>query len=99
MDAKSVDHLQYALSAMDNIAAVAPRLPETQRVNVLMTGNWIQILWWQYALRHVQMSSRGEGDAAFSILEPALVAQKAMQLFASVSRDSITTHGFGMVRK
>ncbi|KAI3559775.1 AflYd/sugR/sugar regulator [Colletotrichum abscissum] len=99
MDAKSVDHLQYALSAMDNIAAVAPRLPETQRVNVLMTGNWIQILWWQYALRHIQMSSRGESDAAFSILEPALVAQKAMRLFASVSRDSITTHGFGMELK
>ncbi|KXH32083.1 AflYd/sugR/sugar regulator [Colletotrichum nymphaeae SA-01] len=93
---ENVDHLQYALSAMDNIAAVAPRLPETQRVNVLMTGNWIQILWWQYALRHVQMSSRGESDATFSILEPALVAQKAMRLFASVSRDSITTHGFGM---
>ncbi|KAG7061946.1 AflYd/sugR/sugar regulator [Colletotrichum scovillei] len=99
MDAKSVDHLQYALSAMDNIAAVAPRLPETQRVNVLMTGNWIQILWWQYALRHVQMSSRGESDTTFSILEPALVAQKAMRLFASVSRDSITTHGFGMELK
>ncbi|KAK1495299.1 AflYd/sugR/sugar regulator [Colletotrichum tamarilloi] len=28
------------------------------------------------------MSSRGESDAAFSILEPALVAQKAMRLFA-----------------
>ncbi|OHF04545.1 AflYd/sugR/sugar regulator [Colletotrichum orchidophilum] len=99
MDASSLDHLQYALSAMDNIAAVAPRLPETQRVNVLMTGNWINILCWQYALRHIQMSSRRDADATFSILEPASVAEKAMRLFASVSRESITTHGFGMELK
>lgn len=97
IDARSVYHLQNTLSTMDSIATMAARLPETQRVNVLMTANWIRILWWQYSLRHVPMSRHKDGNATFSISEPAWVAQKVMRLFASVQKGSITTHGFAMV--
>ncbi|KAK1541504.1 AflYd/sugR/sugar regulator [Colletotrichum paranaense] len=91
------DNLYSALSAMakQDFSALAPNLPETQRVNVLMTGNWIHILWWQFALSHYQMSSRMD-DAMLSMLKPAKVAHEAMRLLGSVSQQAIRTHGYGL---
>lgn len=97
-DSSKADNLYSALSAMakQDFSAVAPNLPETQRVNVLMTGNWIHILWWQFALSHYQMSSRMD-DAMLSMLKPAKVAHETMRLLGSVSQQAIRTHGYGLV--
>ncbi|KAI3545923.1 AflYd/sugR/sugar regulator [Colletotrichum abscissum] len=94
------DNLYSALSAMakQDFSTLAPNLPETQRVNVLMTGNWIHILWWQFALSHYQMSSRMD-DAMLSMLKPAKVAHEAMRLLGSVSQQAIRTHGYGLELK
>ncbi|KXH51549.1 AflYd/sugR/sugar regulator [Colletotrichum nymphaeae SA-01] len=96
-DSSKADNLYSALSAMakQDFSALAPNLPETQRVNVLMTGNWIHILWWQFALSHYQMSSRMD-DAMLSMLKPAKVAHETMRLLGSVSQQAIRTHGYGL---
>ncbi|KXH55513.1 AflYd/sugR/sugar regulator [Colletotrichum salicis] len=96
-DSNTADNLYSALSAMakQDFSTLAPNLPETQRVNVLMTGNWIHILWWQFALSHYQMSSRMD-DAMLSMLKPAKVAHETMRLLGSVSQQAIRTHGYGL---
>ncbi|KAK7435566.1 AflYd/sugR/sugar regulator [Colletotrichum acutatum] len=96
-DSSNADNLYSALSAMakQDFSALAPNLPETQRVNVLMTGNWIHILWWQFALSHYQMSSRMD-DTMLSMLKPAKVAHETMRLLGSVSQQAIRTHGYGL---
>ncbi|EXF74874.1 AflYd/sugR/sugar regulator [Colletotrichum fioriniae PJ7] len=99
-DSSKADNLYSALSAMakQDFSTLAPNLPETQRVNVLMTGNWIHILWWQFALSHYQMSSRMD-DAMLSMLKPAKVAHETMRLLGSVSQQAIRTHGYGLELK
>ncbi|KAK1638892.1 hypothetical protein BDP81DRAFT_479917 [Colletotrichum phormii] len=99
-DSNAAENLYSALSAMakQDFSTLAPYLPETQRVNVLMTGNWIHILWWQFALSHYQMSSRMD-DAMLSMLKPAKVAHETMRLLGSVSQQAIRTHGYGLELK
>ncbi|TDZ40541.1 putative sucrose utilization protein SUC1 [Colletotrichum trifolii] len=99
-DPRTADKLYRGLSAMTNcnVSTVGPTLPELQRVNVMVTWNWIHILWWQYALRHYRMSSN-MGDAMLSMLRPASVAHETVSLFASVSPSAIQTHGYGLELK
>ncbi|KAL3293843.1 AflYd/sugR/sugar regulator [Colletotrichum asianum] len=99
-DPRTEDNLYRGVSAMAecSVSAIGPTLPEIQRVNVMVTWNWIHILWWQYALRHYQMSSNMD-DAMLSILRPASVAHETVQLFSSVSKQAIQTHGYGMELK
>lgn len=78
--------------------ASAADLDETQRVNIVVTRNWIRILWWEYALRHFAMSCHAD-DQAFSMMMPASVAHEMLSFFACVSNESICAHGYGMVRK
>ncbi|TQN65549.1 hypothetical protein CSHISOI_09945 [Colletotrichum shisoi] len=80
------------------VSVIGPTLPEIQRVNVAVTWHWIRILWWQYALQHCRMSSSTDGTM-LSMLGPASVAHQTVQLFASVSRQAIRTHGYGMELK
>ncbi|TDZ13645.1 putative sucrose utilization protein SUC1 [Colletotrichum orbiculare MAFF 240422] len=99
-DPRTADNLYRGLSAMTNcnVSTVGPTLPELQRVNVMVTWNWIHILWWQYALRHYRMSSN-MGDAMLSMLRPASVAHETVSLFASVSPSAIQAHGYGLELK
>ncbi|KZL65322.1 AflYd/sugR/sugar regulator [Colletotrichum tofieldiae] len=96
----TADNLYQSLSAMAEspVSAIGPTLPELQRVNVMVTWNWIRILWWQYALRHYRMSSSID-DTMLSMLGPASIANQTVRLFASVSQQAIQTHGYGMELK
>ncbi|KAI5464960.1 hypothetical protein BGZ63DRAFT_379090 [Mariannaea sp. PMI_226] len=87
-----------ACMAQCSVLTVDSGLAETQRVDVGVTRNWIRTLWWEYALRHFQMSSSLE-DAALSMSLPASIAHETMCLFASVSQQAIRTHGYGMELK
>ncbi|OHW96212.1 aflyd sugr sugar regulator-like protein [Colletotrichum incanum] len=80
------------------VSVIGPTLPDLQRVNVMVTWNWIRILWWQYALRHCRMSSSMD-DTMLLTLGPASIANQTVRLFASVSQQAIQTHGYGMELK
>ncbi|KAJ4256032.1 hypothetical protein NW762_009106 [Fusarium torreyae] len=99
-DLQTSDILYRGVAAIAecNVSAVGPTLPEIQRVNVMATWNWIHILWWQYALRHYQMSTNLD-DAMLSILRPATVARETVRLFSSVSHVAMQTHGYGLELK
>ncbi|KAI3571810.1 AflYd/sugR/sugar regulator [Fusarium oxysporum f. sp. albedinis] len=99
-DLQTADILYRGVEAIAecDVSAVGPTLPEIQRVNVMATWNWIHILWWQYALRHYQMSTNLD-DTMLSILRPATVAHETVRLFSSVSHKAMQTHGYGLELK
>lgn len=98
LPAKESNNADHCMACMTqcNVLTIDSGLAETQRVDVGVTRNWIRTLWWEYALRHFQMSSSLD-DAALSMSLPASIAHETMCLFASVSQQAIRTHGYGMV--
>ena len=71
-------------------------LDETQRVDILVTRNWIRTILWQYTITHFAVSCHAR-DPAFSALFPVSVAHDMLSGVSAVSDGAIRAHGYGMV--
>ena len=71
-------------------------LDETQKVDILVTRNWIRTILWQYTITHFAVSCHAR-DPAFSALFPVSVAHDMLSGFSAVSDGAIRAHGYGMV--
>ncbi|KAF3904068.1 hypothetical protein ABW20_dc0110491 [Dactylellina cionopaga] len=70
-------------------------LRESQKVDIMVTRQWVRTLVWQYTISRFAVSCNSE-DLAFSSLLPITIAKETLSIFSKVSTNSIKTHGYGI---
>lgn len=71
-------------------------LSDIQRADVLITQQWLRLVFWQAALRMGLISSSA-ADSAFTYHYPVLIASSLCEIVKSLPPVSIQVHGLGIV--
>lgn len=85
--------IQHNLNAMsfDDI-----NLTEIQKADVLITHQWLRLIFWQASTRQGLVSSSAN-DIVFSYEYPIIIAKALCEVMRDLSLDSILVHGLGIV--
>lgn len=76
---------------------LGPLTHETQRADILLTQQWLQVLVWRFSVSYIDMSSKGGGEGALSFTFPAKVARRTLECLRQLPFEAIMAHGRGMV--
>ncbi|EAL89772.1 putative C6 transcription factor (AmyR) [Aspergillus fumigatus Af293] len=71
---------------------------EIQRVDILVTQQWLQAMIWKLSMAHVSQPGSRE-DAVLPFHLPLLVGKAVMDVIGAASQGSIDAHGIGMEQK
>ena len=71
-------------------------LTEIQRADVLITQQWLRLIFWQASMRQ-GLISVGAKDAIFTYQYPIKIAMDLCKVMQSLSLESILVHGLGIV--
>ena len=71
-------------------------LTDIQKADVLITHQWLRLIFWQAAMRYGLISSSAQ-DYAFRYDYPIAVAQALCQVMHQLPLDAILVHGLGIV--
>ena len=90
---ENIAAIQHSLSIMsfDDVL-----LTDVQRSDVLITHQWLRLIFWQGSLRQGLISITAE-DIFFSYQYPIIVATILCQVMQGLSLESIMVHGLGIV--
>lgn len=69
--------------------------PDPQRVDFLITKQWMRMILWKRAIYHIELSDKIEGGLSISF--PEQVARMAAAYINNFSREIVESHGLGMV--
>lgn len=71
---------------------------DTQKVDILVTRHWLQLVYWKSALHHSLLSSAAQ-TRSMTFAYPEDIALSLLRVLASVSTESIEVHGLGIFEK
>lgn len=69
---------------------------DTQKVDILVTRHWLQLVYWKSALHHSLLSSAAQ-TRSMTFAYPEDIALSLLRVLSSVSTESIEVHGLGIV--
>ncbi|MCJ1230227.1 hypothetical protein MMC12_006899 [Toensbergia leucococca] len=97
----------YQNQATENIRAIqhtlscttfeSDSLLDAQKANILITQQWLRLIFWQAAMRQGLLSSN-EGDPSLSYQYPLEIARCLCDILESIPTSPILLHGMGIVR-
>ena len=95
-------------SPMENLAAIQhdlnrlsfanTRMTEIQKADVLITHQWLRLIFWQASMRQGLISSTSM-DEVFFYNYPILIARDLCQVMKGMEYDAILVHGLGIFEK
>lgn len=95
-------------SPLDNVAAIQhdlnklsfnnTKMTEIQKADVLITHQWLRLIFWQASMRQGLITSAST-DKAFLYNYPIVIARDLCQLMRSMEYSSILVHGLGIFEK
>lgn len=106
-NAKDPSHAEAYLSAphisrvQDQLASLAMRysdLPEVQRADVMVTQQWLKLIYWQGAMRQGMVHSSAQNEA-FQYEFPIKVARSLCEVLRDISLEAVLVHGLGIFEK
>jgi hypothetical protein len=72
-------------------------LDDVQKADVLITHQWLRLVFWQAAMRQGLLSSNAD-DAAFTYRFPIDIARSLCSVLSRVPIEAVLVHGIGIVR-
>lgn len=91
---KWVEEKQWQLTSATEIES----LSEMQRVDLIITQQWLRMLVWQMAMSHLMVNSSASTSTRL-LLFPIEAARKLRVMIASCSKKSIEVHGAAILQK
>jgi hypothetical protein len=99
MDGVSPGHIYNSFQNMyvclQNTQEPLPSSPDLQRVDFLVTKQWLRMVLWKRAIFHVELSDKVEGSLSISF--PEQVARMVTAYISNFPREVVESHGLGMV--
>jgi len=99
---------QLETSIFENVAAIQHQLnnlsfhhtkmTDVQKVDVLITHQWLRLIFWQASMRQGLISSTST-DHVFFYNYPILIARDLCQVMRGMNYDAILVHGLGIFEK
>lgn len=74
-------------------------MDETQRLDILMTRQWLRALVWQLRLRHGGRHFSGSTASSSENQPPFQTARGILGIISAANRSSLEAHGIGMVKE
>ena len=93
IQSENIASLQHSLNStrFENVD-----LTEIQRADVLITQQWLRLIFWQASMRQGLISGAAK-DVVFTYQYPIMIATDLCKLMQSLSLESILVHGLGIV--
>lgn len=93
-----------AVLADQNVSCVS-EVVEIQRLDIMVTQQWLHLLAWQMQTRRMQQETRaqqqtqqaGKGSLAANRKFPFMASRDTLQVISKANRRSLESHGIGMV--
>lgn len=90
---QDIASIQHDLNAM---SFEMSGLPEIQEADVLVTQQWLRLIFWQASMRHGLVSSTSE-DPVFFYDYPITIAKRLCEMMSKLHMDAVLVHGSGIV--
>jgi hypothetical protein len=87
-----LDHIQRKL---DTSTSDITESVESQKLDILISQQWLHLLTWQLAVKSGMLSSSSSGRIK-ELQYPVQVARDVVQITSTVSQQSLDSHGIGM---
>lgn len=97
---------EVAISPLENVAAIQhnlnemsferTRMTDIQKADVLITQQWLRLIFWQASMRH-GFISRSSNDPIFWYDYPVTVAKDLCNAMRGMHYEAILVHGLGIV--
>ncbi|KAL4868252.1 hypothetical protein BDV12DRAFT_197474 [Aspergillus spectabilis] len=91
------DFFQNMDICLQNTQEPLPSSPDLQRVDFLVTKQWMRMILWKRAIFHVELSDKAGGSLSISF--PEQVARMATAYISEFPREIVESHGLGMQMK
>lgn len=85
-----------AYQQFQQLPNLSPYGNEMQRADVMVTQQWMQIVFWKFTMPYVALTTMSE-DPSFSFSFPAVIARQLLSNIRDISVDTLSAHGVGMV--
>lgn len=94
----SAPHIASVQEQLAHLALRYEELTPVQRADVLVTQQWLKLIYWQAAMRQGMVSS-GAGNEAFRYSFPIEVARVLCGVLGELELGAILVHGLGIFEK
>jgi hypothetical protein len=85
-----------ALHILGNMTFVAQDYTDVQKADILITHQWLRLVFWQAAMKQGFLSSTSP-EAALRYDFPCTVARSLCEVIPEISREAICIHGVAIV--
>jgi hypothetical protein len=90
---QNIASIQHDLNA---ISFETTGLSDIQKADVLITQQWLRLIFWQASMRHGLVSSASR-DPVFSYGYPILIAKTLCEMMSKLPINAVVVHGSGIV--
>jgi len=95
---RPLDNVAAIQHDLNNLSFGSSKMTEIQKADVLVTHQWLRLVFWQASMRHGLITSTST-DEAFLYNYPILIARDLCQILRPMEYNSILVHGLGIFEK
>lgn len=94
----SAPHIARVQDQLGALPLTHANLTEVQRVDVMVTQQWLRLIYWQAAMRQGMVTSAAQNEA-FQYAFPVKVAHTLCEMLHDISLQAVLVHGLGIFEK